>query len=276
MNYAGYSGMKSGWRLALLALAAAALAGIPSVSYAQTYPEKPIRWIVPFPPGGSTDILARVVGQKLTEAWGQPVVIENKGGAGGTIGATEAARATPNGYTLLMGAIHHTIASSVYPSLPYDFQRDLAPVTVVAIVPNVLVVNPSVPAKTVPKADRYAANEADPWLRRWGTAHHPTQSSIRNGVDIVTCHTKAARRPLQILSAGRCRRCTTRLLRPAAHQGRAAAARRGDREARRLLPDVPRLPMPRCRALRCVVRRAGPGQDPEGNRHKLNGEIVRI
>jgi tripartite-type tricarboxylate transporter receptor subunit TctC len=207
MNYGGCSGIKSGWRLALLALAVAALSGIPSVSHAQTYPAKPIRWIVPFPPGGSTDILARVVGQKLTEAWGQPVVVENKGGAGGTIGATEVARAAPNGYTLLMGAIHHTIATSVYPSLPYDFQRDLAPVTVVAIVPNVLVVNPSVPAKTVPELIAYA--KANPGKLTYGsagvgTAHHliGEKFNLEAGVDIVHVPYKGSAPAVTDLVAG--------------------------------------------------------------------------
>src|ERR1700738_3391068 len=100
--------MKRAWRIIFLFLAVFVTA-----AHSQTYPSKPIRWIVPFPPGGSTDILARVVGQKLTEARGQPVIIENRGGAGGTLGAAEAAKAAPDGYTLLMGAIHHTIATSV-------------------------------------------------------------------------------------------------------------------------------------------------------------------
>jgi tripartite-type tricarboxylate transporter receptor subunit TctC len=181
---------KRAWWGVRLALAAAALATLSSVAHAQTYPAKPIRWIVPFPPGGSTDILARVVGQKLTEAWGQPVIVENKGGAGGTIGAAEVARALADGYTLLMGAIHHTIASSVYPKLPYDFQRDLAPVTVVAIVPNVLVVNPSVPAKSVAELIAYA--KANPGKLTYGsagvgTAHHliGAKFNLEAGVDIV-------------------------------------------------------------------------------------------
>jgi tripartite-type tricarboxylate transporter receptor subunit TctC len=190
MSRAAKSWMQPACRFARLALAAAAFALAPCIAHGQAYPSKPIRWIVPFPPGGSTDILARVVGQKLTEAWGQPVVIENKGGAGGTIGATEVARARANGYTLLMGAIHHTIASSVYPSLPYDFLRDFAPVTVVAIVPNVLVVNPSVPAKSVPELITYA--KANPGKLTYGsagvgTAHHliGAKFNLEAGVDIV-------------------------------------------------------------------------------------------
>jgi tripartite-type tricarboxylate transporter receptor subunit TctC len=159
-------------------------------SAAQSYPSKPIRWIVPFPPGGSTDLLARIVGQKLTEAWGQQVVVENRGGAGGTLGAGEAARAPADGYTLLMGAIHHTIATSVYPKLTYDFQKDLAPITVVAIVPNVLVVNPSVPANSVKELIAYA--KSNPGKLTYGsagmgTAHHliGEQFNAQAGVNIV-------------------------------------------------------------------------------------------
>jgi tripartite-type tricarboxylate transporter receptor subunit TctC len=166
------------------------LAVFVTAAHSQTYPSKPIRWIVPFPPGGSTDILARVVGQKLTEAWGQPVIIENRGGAGGTLGAAEAAKAAPDGYTLLMGAIHHTIATSVYPKLPYDFIKDFAPITVVANVPNVLVINPSVPANNAKELIAYA--KANPGKLSYGsagtgTAHHliGEQFNLLAGVDIV-------------------------------------------------------------------------------------------
>ena len=167
-----------------------ALMGATTNAQAQAYPSKPIRWIVPFPPGGSTDILARVVGQKLTESWGQQVIVENRGGAGGTLGAAEAARSPADGYTLLMGAIHHTIATSVYPKLPYDFQRDFAPITVVAIVPNVLVVNPSVPAKSTKELIAYA--KANPGKLTYGsagmgTAHHLIGElfNLRAGTEIV-------------------------------------------------------------------------------------------
>lgn len=113
------------------------------------YPQKPIKIIVPYPPGGTTDLLVRTINLRLQQALGQPVVIENRGGASGTIGADAVAKSTPDGYTLLIGAAHHTIAQSVFPKLPYNFATDLAPVTLMAMVPNVLVVNPAVPAKTV-------------------------------------------------------------------------------------------------------------------------------
>jgi tripartite-type tricarboxylate transporter receptor subunit TctC len=114
------------------------------------YPAKPIHMIVPFTPGGSTDILARAIGQALTEAWRQQVIIENKPGAGGAIGAEAAAKAAPDGYTLFMGHIGTlAVNPSLYPKLPYDAVKDFAPVALVAMVPNVLVVNPGVAARTV-------------------------------------------------------------------------------------------------------------------------------
>ena len=120
-----------------------------SIALAQGYPNKVISLVVPFPPGGTTDVLARALTNDLAKSLGQPVIVENKPGAGATIGADYVAKAKPDGYTLLMGAVHHTIATSVYKKLPYDFQKDLTPVTMVALVPNVLVVNPQVPAKNV-------------------------------------------------------------------------------------------------------------------------------
>jgi tripartite-type tricarboxylate transporter receptor subunit TctC len=126
-------------------------------SAAASYPSKPIRLVVPFTPGGSTDILARAIGIELTKAWGQPVVIDNVPGAGGSIGADKAAKALPDGYTLLMGHIGTlAVNPSLYPKLPYHPVKDFAPVAWVARVPNVLVVHPSVPARTLPELITYA------------------------------------------------------------------------------------------------------------------------
>jgi tripartite-type tricarboxylate transporter receptor subunit TctC len=106
------------------------------------WPIKPVRLIVPFPPGGGTDAVARPLSKVLSQGLGQQVVIDNRGGAGGTLGADLAAKAAPDGYTFLIGAVHHTIAPSLYPSLAYDLLKDLTPVTPLAFVPNVVVVNP--------------------------------------------------------------------------------------------------------------------------------------
>jgi tripartite-type tricarboxylate transporter receptor subunit TctC len=132
------------------ALLAAALAAHAGAAAAQTYPAKPIRLMVPFPPGGSTDIVARIVAQKLSAQLGQPLVIENRGGAGGTLGAAVVAKAPPDGYTLLVGSTStHVVAPSVYTKLEYDPIKDFAPVGLMAVSPYLLVVNSSVPAKTV-------------------------------------------------------------------------------------------------------------------------------
>ena len=124
---------------------------------AANYPAKPVRLVVPFPAGGTTDILARAVAQKLSEAWGQQVIVDNRPGAGGNIGSDLVAKSTPDGYTLLMGTVGtHAINPSLYKNMPYDHVKDFAPVILVAGVPNVLVVNPSLPVHSVSELIAYA------------------------------------------------------------------------------------------------------------------------
>ena len=144
--------------LALLAIVATAIAA--PLTFAQgaaNYPAKPVRLVVPFPAGGTTDILARAVAQRLSEAWGQQVIVDNRPGAGGNIGSDLVAKAKPDGYTLLMGTVGtHAINPSLYRNMPYDHVKDFAPVILVAGVPNVLVVNPSLPVHSVPELIAYA------------------------------------------------------------------------------------------------------------------------
>ncbi len=126
-------------------------------AFAQAYPGKPIRIVVPFAAGGTSDILARAIGPKLTEAWGQPVVIENKTGANGNVGAEFVVRSAPDGYTMLLsdvGAL--AISPSVYPSLPFDPIKDFAPVIMVSYSPHVLAVHPSVPANSIKELIAFA------------------------------------------------------------------------------------------------------------------------
>ena len=131
------------------AMVLAAAAATP-VFAAGSFPNRPINLVVGFPPGGINDIVARVVGQKLGEALGQPVIIENKSGAGGTIGAEFVAKARPDGYTLLLGSVSNiAMAPSQYKSLPYDPEKDFAPVALLAAAPNILVVNPAFPVHSV-------------------------------------------------------------------------------------------------------------------------------
>ena len=145
-------------RTLLAALAASLAAALAPVAFAQpAYPTKPIRIVVPFPPGGTTDILARAAAQKMTEAWKEKAVVDNRPGAGGNIGAELVAKAPADGYTLLMGTVGtHAINASLYAKMPYDHVKDFAPVILVAAVPNVLVVHPSVPATTVAELIAYA------------------------------------------------------------------------------------------------------------------------
>lgn len=137
--------------------AALALAAVAGAAFAQAYPAKPIRIIVPFAAGGTSDILARAIGPKLTAAWGQPVVIENKTGANGNVGAEFVVRSAPDGYTMLLsdvGAL--AISPSVYPSLPFDPIKDFAPVIMISYSPHVLAVHPSVPANSIKELIAFA------------------------------------------------------------------------------------------------------------------------
>ena len=149
-------------------LPALLLAALCAPALAQ-YPAKPVRMIVPYAAGGTTDVLARIVSEKLTQALGQPMVIEYKPGAGGTIGADAAAKAPPDGYTIVMGAPgSHSTAPSLYAKLPFDPVKDFAPIVHVANVPNSVIVHPSVPVKSVPELIAYA--KAHPGQLTYGSA----------------------------------------------------------------------------------------------------------
>jgi tripartite-type tricarboxylate transporter receptor subunit TctC len=175
-------------KIAGLACVLALLAG--SLAAAQEWPAKPVTLIVPFAAGGTTDLVARPLAQGLATRLGQSVVVDNRAGAGGTIGAGIAAKAAPDGYTLFLATIAHTIAPGMYRNLSYDFVRDFDPITVVAEVPNVLIVNPSVPVKT--SADLVVYAKAHPGKVNFGSAgpgsvEHLSGELYRSmaGIDIV-------------------------------------------------------------------------------------------
>jgi tripartite-type tricarboxylate transporter receptor subunit TctC len=132
-----------------LAAAAAIAPGLAAAQAPDAWPSKPVRLILPFPPGGGTDILGRLIAERLTAGLGQPVVTENRGGAGGNVGAEAAARSAPDGYTIVLVAPSLAISPSLYSKLNYDPVRDFAPVSLVATVPNVMITHPSVPANTL-------------------------------------------------------------------------------------------------------------------------------
>jgi tripartite-type tricarboxylate transporter receptor subunit TctC len=178
-------------RRTLLAAGVAALALGSGAATAQTWPERPVTLVVPFPPGGTTDVLARALAERLQQALGQPVIVESKPGAGATLGADHVAKARPDGYTLLVGAVHHTIATSAYKKLPYDFQKSFQPLTVIAMVPNVLAVSATSPVKSV--ADLVAlAKSAKPELSYGsngnGTAQHLIGTQFQNQTGVTLLH----------------------------------------------------------------------------------------
>jgi tripartite-type tricarboxylate transporter receptor subunit TctC len=166
-----------------LGLAAAALAG------AQEWPAKPVRFIVPYPPGGGTDVIARIVQPRLSEALGQTIVIENRGGAGGAVGTEAAAKAPPDGYTFLFTLSSHTINPLLY-RLNYDVERDFAPVTLIVSVPQLVAANPASPLKTM--QDVVATAKAHPGRLHFASVGNGTPSHIagevlklKTGIDIV-------------------------------------------------------------------------------------------
>jgi tripartite-type tricarboxylate transporter receptor subunit TctC len=186
----------------------AALPLLAAFAHAQDYPTRPVRWISPWPPGGANDVFSRAIAQELTKSLGQPVVVENRPGAAGTIGSDAAAKAAGDGYTVVMGSSPtHAIAPSVYPNLPYDPLRDFATVTLVAVVPNVLVVHPSVPARSVAELVAYA--KANPGKLNFsstgnGTSQHLSGELFRTltGIDIVHVPYKGTAPALTELLAG--------------------------------------------------------------------------
>jgi tripartite-type tricarboxylate transporter receptor subunit TctC len=201
--------MKSLFRPIAVALAAAcAVFGFISPACAQEYPTKSVRLIVPFPPGGSLDFAGRLIAQKLTEAWGQSVVVENKPGAGGNIGADLVAKSAPDGYTILLGALStHAVNPNLYARMPYDAVKDFAPITLVAITPNVLVVNASSPVQNVREFIAYT--KANPGKLSFGSGSNGSAGhlagelyKVETGTDSVHIPYKGGAPATQALLAG--------------------------------------------------------------------------
>jgi len=176
----GAAAAAAGWRLA------------GGSAQAQTqYPTKPVKVIVPYPPGGGADTVGRILFTKLSELWGQQFVIDNRGGAGGTIGAAAAAKADPDGYTILYDATAYSVNPFLYPKLPYDTLKDFQPVLLASLVPNILVVNKDVPVSTVD--DIIALAKAMPEGLSWassgnGTVQHLSLEMLRLRTGIKLVH----------------------------------------------------------------------------------------
>ena len=157
------------WALIALFGGSALVLATDATAVAQSFPTRPIRLIVPYPPGGGTDIVARVIGQRLQQSLGQPIVIDNRGGAGGTLGTAVAAKAAPDGYTLVLVPTSHVINPSIYAKLPYDTEKDFAPITMVASAAILMAINPSVPADSV-RAFVEAAKAKPQAIANYGSA----------------------------------------------------------------------------------------------------------
>ncbi|MGB7541609.1 MAG: tripartite tricarboxylate transporter substrate binding protein [Burkholderiales bacterium] len=228
-------------------LAAALGLAIAASAWPQAYPAKPVRIVVPFAAGGATDIITRILAQKLTELWGQTVIVEDRGGAAGNIGAAEVAKSTPDGYTLLMtsGSIV-TANQHIYQNMGFDPARDLIPITGVASGPQVVVVNPAFPAKTL--KELIAMVKAKPGTLNYGHAGIGSQTHLAAenllytaGIDMINIPYKGEAPAITDLVAGHINMVTSNL--PAAigfvNQGKLRALAVTSRERIKQLPNVP-------------------------------------
>jgi tripartite-type tricarboxylate transporter receptor subunit TctC len=251
----------------------------------QGYPAKPIRVIDAYPPGGSTDVLARLVAPKFQESTGQPWVIENRPGAQGIIGCDYVARAAPDGYTLLMFTGSHTVHPSIYKKLPYDLMRDFAPVTLASSTTNILVVHPTVPAKSLREfvalaksargklnyssagtgSTTHMAAELLKSMARIEATHIPYKGSVPAVVDLVGGHVDFMFAPLPVM-----------LPHVKSAKARALAVSTAKRSA--ALPEIPTVAeagLPGFEATNAVGVLA-PAATPKAIVEKLNAEIVRV
>jgi tripartite-type tricarboxylate transporter receptor subunit TctC len=182
--------------------------GISFPADAQIYPSRTVKLVVPFPPGGSLDFTGRLIAQRLTELWGQPVVVENKPGAGGNIGADLVAKSPPDGYTILLGALStHAVNPNLYKTMPYDAVKDFAPITLIAITPNVLVVNANSPVNNVKEFIAYT--KANPGKLSFGSGSIGSGGhlagelyKVETGTDAVHVPFKGGAPATQALLAG--------------------------------------------------------------------------
>jgi len=266
-------------------IAALALNALAGAVFAQGYPNKTIRMIVPFAAGGPTDIITRTVGQKLTESWGQPVVIDNRGGGGGNIGSDILAKATPDGYTLAMIIVGHAINASLYSKLPYDPVKDFAPVTLAGAATIVLVAHPSVQAKSV--KELIALAKSKPGKINWaspgtGTPHHLAGElfKTRTGIDMVHIPYKGAAPAVVDLLGGQVSLAFVSLPAALPHikAGKLTALGVSSPQRSAVAPEVPTIAESGLTGyeLENWYGVLAPAGTPREIVNKLNGEIVKI
>ena len=253
--------------------------------HAQNYPARPLRLIVPTAPGGGTDFTGRLVAAKLSEAMGQQVVVENRGGGGGSVGADNAAKATADGYTLLLGSIAtHAVNPALYKKLPYDHLKDFAPVSLIGTVPNALVVHPSVPVKSMQEFITYA--KANPGKINYGSSGvgsppHLSMELLRSitGINLVHVPYKGAGPALADLLGGQVQAMCTSLagLINFVKSGRVRALGVTTAKRNPQLPDVPTIVESGVPGYEVTIWYAvfAPVATPKAIVDKLNAEMVK-
>ena len=253
--------------------------------HAQNYPARPLRLIVPTAPGGGTDFTGRLVAAKLSETMGQQVVVENRGGGGGSVGADNAAKATADGYTLLLGSIAtHAVNPALYKKLPYDHLNDFAPVSLIGTVPNALVVHPSVPVKSMQEFITYA--KANPGKINYGSSGvgsppHLSMELLRSitGINLVHVPYKGAGPALADLLGGQVQAMCTSLagLINFVKSGRVRALGVTTAKRNPQLPDVPTIVESGIPGYEVTIWYAvfAPVATPKAIVDKLNAEMVK-
>jgi tripartite-type tricarboxylate transporter receptor subunit TctC len=268
------------------AVAALLLAVAPVAAAQETYPSRAIRLVVPFPAGGAVDIMARDLGQRLTEAWGQPVVVDNRGGANGAIGSDAVAKAKPDGYTLLMGSAGtHAINPGLYAKLSYDPVKDFVPVALVGSITNILVVNPGLPARSV--AELLALARAKPGTITYassgnGSSQHLSTELLKSltGTDMTHVQYKGAGPALVDVISGQVSLTITAMSAtlPYIQAGQLRALGVTTEKRSPALPDVPTVAEAGVRGYEANnwVGVFAPAGTPPAIVAKLNAEIARI
>lgn len=264
----------------------AALLAVAGAAPAQTYPTRPIRWVVTYPPGGPTDVVARAIGAKLTEAWGQQIVIDNRAGAGGVIGTDIAAKAVPDGYTLLFGtSAGLTINPALNSKLPYDAVKDFAPVSLLVLNPQILVVHPTVPANSV--KELVALAKARPGQLNYasvglGSPNHMGMELLKalTGIDIVHVPYKGTGPAITDLLGGQVQLMFNSMpsVLPLVASGKLKALAVGSAQRSPAVPDIPTVAEAGVPGFENVTWYGmfAPAKTPHDIVVKLNKQVVQI
>jgi tripartite-type tricarboxylate transporter receptor subunit TctC len=274
--------MRKTW--AIVAAAGVLATAAPALAQKTDWPTKPVRFIVPFPPGGPVDTTARGFTQKLSESWGQQAIVENRAGAGGIVGAEAAAKSAPDGYTFFVGSIHHSVLPGLNPKLPYNVEKDLVPVTFAAQFPIILVAHPSVPAKTVQELIAYA--KQNPGKLAYGSAGNGGGTHLAGelfktlaGVDLLHVPFKGSAPAMTDLLGGQVQLmfsdAPTAL--PHIKSGRVRALGVGSPKRSALVPDVPTIAESGVKGYDAYSWAGvfAPAGTPKEILVKVNGDIVK-